>query len=104
MNIDEYQQWATTTRLPTASYPYLLTGLVGEVGEFYSNIAKQLRDSTDAEEGALRQIKEMGDILWFISNIATEMEIDMSDVLQANMDKLNSRKARNTLAGSGDDR
>lgn len=104
MNINTYQQWATTTKLPTATYPYLLTGLVGEVGEFYSIIAKQLRDETDAVEAGDKQLKELGDILWFISNIATEMGVDMSDILQLNMDKLNSRKERNTLEGSGDDR
>ena len=104
MNIDTYQRWASTTKLPTASYPYLLTGLVGEVGEFYSIIAKQLRDETDAVEAGNKQLKELGDMLWFISNIATDMGVDMSAILQANMDKLNSRKARNTLEGSGDDR
>lgn len=104
MKIDDYQKWATSTRLPTADYSYLVMGLVGEVGEFYSAIAKNMRDKTSAEDTALSMAKELGDIVWFISNIATDMGISMSDILLMNQAKLASRKERGTLSGSGDDR
>lgn len=102
MELNEYQQIADETRLPTADLEYLLMGFVGEVGEFYSLLAKSIRDETDWDVDKVK--KELGDCLWFIATISADFGLHLNDVAQANIDKLNSRKMRNVLTGSGDDR
>ena len=102
MHMNEYQQQAVGMKLPTADMDYLLLGLVGEIGEFYSPIAKAIRDDTDIDDEHLK--KELGDILWFIATIASELGHNLDDVAKANIDKLQSRKLRGTIGGSGDNR
>lgn len=102
MGIDEFQEIADETRLPTADLEYLLMGFVGEVGEFYSLLAKSIRDETDWDVDKVK--KELGDCLWFLATISADFGLHLNDVAQANIDKLNSRKMRNVLTGSGDDR
>ena len=102
MELNEYQAIADETRLPTADLEYLLMGFVGEVGEFYSLLAKSIRDETDWDVDKVK--KELGDCLWFIATISADFGLSLNEVAQANIDKLNSRKIRNVLTGSGDDR
>ena len=102
MELNEYQEQADETRLPTADLEYLLMGFVGEVGEFYSLLAKSIRDETDWDVDKVK--KELGDCLWFLATISADFGLHLNDVAQANIDKLNSRKMRNVLTGSGDDR
>jgi NTP pyrophosphatase (non-canonical NTP hydrolase) len=47
---------------------------------------------------------ELGDVLWYVAQLASELGLDLEGVAQANLDKLASRAARNVIAGSGDDR
>jgi NTP pyrophosphatase (non-canonical NTP hydrolase) len=47
---------------------------------------------------------ELGDVLWYVAQLASELGLDLDRVAQANLDKLASRAARNVIAGSGDDR
>lgn len=102
MEFNEYQEQADETRLETADLEYLLMGFVGEVGEFYSLLAKSIRDETDWDNEKIK--KELGDCLWFLATISAEFSLHLNDVAQTNIDKLNSRKIRNVLTGSGDDR
>jgi NTP pyrophosphatase (non-canonical NTP hydrolase) len=48
--------------------------------------------------------KELGDVLWYVSQIASELELNLSDVANMNIEKLSSRKNREQLSGSGDNR
>ncbi|MFA7365358.1 MAG: MazG nucleotide pyrophosphohydrolase domain-containing protein [Patescibacteria group bacterium] len=48
--------------------------------------------------------KELGDVLWYISQLSTELNIDLEDVAKTNLEKLLSRQKRNVLGGSGDNR
>jgi NTP pyrophosphatase (non-canonical NTP hydrolase) len=48
--------------------------------------------------------KELGDILWYLSAVATDLGIDLDDVATTNYEKLKSRQERNVLQGSGDNR
>lgn len=102
MELSYYQTQAENSRLPSADTEYLLLGLIGEVGEVYSLLAKNIRDETDLDDNVLK--KELGDCLWFIATICTDFGLDLNDVAHANIEKLLSRKLRGTLHGSGDDR
>lgn len=102
MDLNEYQTKAMETRLPTATEEYALLGLAGEVGELYSLVAKSIRDGTQYTDDNLK--KELGDILWFIAAIATDIGFTLDEVAQANIDKLQKRKYNNSITGSGDDR
>jgi NTP pyrophosphatase (non-canonical NTP hydrolase) len=102
MNFNEYQQKAMSFRLESANSPYAFMGLVGEVGELYGAIAKAMRDDTEIDTEYVK--KELGDILWFVAAITTDMNLNLSDVAQKNIEKLGSRKARGVIQGSGDDR
>jgi len=109
MNFDEYQRKA----VGTAIYPqqgdniyYSALGLAGEAGEVCDKIKKIMRDQdgnrTLAQEEEIA--KELGDVLWYIANLCEEMDIDMSQAAAMNIAKLESRKERGTLKGSGDNR
>jgi len=105
MNFDEYQTTARTTRTASADEAYALLGLSGEVGEVHSLIAKQIRDHHLTEdELRLNLKKELGDVLWFISAIADDFGLSLTEIAQANIEKLKKRKASGTIQGSGDNR
>lgn len=103
MNFDMYQSMCRAFRAASASHEYLVMGLLAEAGEVADKYAKALRDGPSLDfDTALA--KELGDILWFIASIADDLDIPMSEIAQGNIDKLTSRKARNVIHGSGDDR
>ena len=102
MELDYYQTQAENSRLPTVDLEYLLMGFIGEVGEVYSLLAKNIRDETDFEPEKIK--KELGDCLWFLATISNDFGLSLDDVAKANLEKLFSRKIRGTLQGSGDDR
>ena len=105
MNMREYQEKALSFALPSAkTLHYLIPGLCGEAGEVASVFAKQHRDYTPFGEMALELQKELGDILWFVAVTASHLDLSLEDIAQINIDKLESRKARNVIGGSGNDR
>jgi NTP pyrophosphatase (non-canonical NTP hydrolase) len=85
---------------------YISLGLVGEAGELSNKIKKLIRDSVGEISDELRKdlSKELGDCLWYIANICTELQLDLNEIAQQNLDKLLSRKERGVLTGSGDNR
>ena len=100
-NIDDYQVWTRSTAIYTDNdYPVL--GLAEEAGEVLGKFAKWKRDDTEFPTEAI--VKELGDVMWMVARIADDMHIPMSEVLQTNKDKLDSRKQRDVLQGSGDNR
>ena len=109
MNLSDYQQKAWTVALyPRAGnnlyYPAL--GLGGEAGEVLNKIKKVMRDSQDVVSDECRETLrgELGDVLWYVAALATELGLNLDDVAQANVEKLLSRKERGVLGGSGDQR
>ena len=48
--------------------------------------------------------KELGDVLWYISALARDLDIDLDTIAQLNLQKLKDRQERNKIQGSGDDR
>ena len=102
MNFDEYQKFARST----AIYPdeckvvYPALGLCGEAGEVAEKVKKNIRDGKSLDGVGL----ELGDVLWYISALADDLGVTLEEVAQANVDKLTSRKERNMIGGSGDNR
>lgn len=85
-------------------YPTL--GLANEVGEVAGKIKKIFRDKngriTEADRQALKH--ELGDVLWYFTQICTELDLTLEEVAAANLEKLLSRLERNQLHGDGDNR
>jgi NTP pyrophosphatase (non-canonical NTP hydrolase) len=108
MTLNEYQQKALTTKGYGAGnniiYPTL--GLTGESGEVADKVKKVLRDNNGefTDEIKLEIIKESGDVLWYLAALADDLGYTLQEVAQMNIDKLTSRKERNKIAGSGDNR
>lgn len=113
MNLNEYQEKSRgTAKYPdagdTLQYPVL--GLVSEAGEIASKCKKHIRDdgitipSQFSDEQKLELAKELGDVLWYVSQLATELGYDLDEVAQMNIEKLYSRMDRGKLGGSGDNR
>lgn len=102
--VDLYQAWTDTTAVypPENEEKYLLYGLVGEVGELFSKLAKQARGDYELDRDAIK--KELGDVCWFIVRIAGMYGFRMSELLAGNIAKLSKRKLENKLKGDGDDR
>lgn len=85
-------------------YPAL--GLCGEAGEVAENVKKALRDDSGniTHERRLRLRGELGDVLWYLAQLASELGLSLGQVADGNLKKLYSRLKRGKLAGSGDDR
>lgn len=103
MTLNEYQDFVDDIRLPSASHGYARLGLVGEVGELLSVYAKAVRDGPRADYDANIK-KELGDIMWFVSALASDHGLTLAEIIEANVEKLSSRRDRGTLQGSGDNR
>jgi NTP pyrophosphatase (non-canonical NTP hydrolase) len=108
IELSEYQQLSRRT----AEYPreawlaYPALGLAGEAGEVAEHAKKAIRDDGGeiSEERRAAMAKELGDVLWYVAQLASELGLDLDDVAQANLDKLLSRQRRGVLSGSGDER
>lgn len=109
MNFDEYQKKAGETALyPVigAKFVYPALGLADEAGEVVGKIKKVMRDDNGvvSEEKKIEIKKELGDVLWYLAQLSTELNLKLSEVATANVEKLSSRKDRGVLHGSGDNR
>lgn len=109
MTFREYQLKAKET----AAYPekgnnfvYAALGLAGETGEVVDKIKKIWRDKNKEvnAEDRTEIAKEIGDVLWYLSQLAEELGIDFDEAAQMNIDKIHSRLKRGVLHGSGDNR
>lgn len=99
--LNDYQAAALGVRLEQADERYALDGLVGEVGELFSHLAKARRDGRKPDHEMLIK-KELGDILWFVASIAADNGWTLEHIANSNIAKLYNRKQQGTLQGSGD--
>lgn len=114
MEIKHYQELARTTAIyPTETkVTYPLLGLTGEVGELCNKLKKVLRDrgATQLSIHVIPKVVmdevegEIGDIMWYVAALCTDLGLDLNELCKANLDKLFSRKERGTLKGEGDQR
>ena len=108
MELAEYQRLSRRT----AEYPreawlaYPALGLAGEAGEVAEHAKKAIRDDGGevSDERRAAMAKELGDVLWYVSQLATELELDLEQIAAGNLEKLLSRQRRGVLSGSGDER
>lgn len=116
LGLNEYQKKAHET----ASYPcgliagdntavnylYPALGLAEEAGEVAGKYAKAIRDNHGVidHDREIAIVKELGDVMWFVAELATCLGVKLEDVAQKNLDKLASRKERGVIHGNGDDR
>jgi NTP pyrophosphatase (non-canonical NTP hydrolase) len=80
---------------------YNSLGLAGETGEFVEKMKKRIRDGTFDREATA---KELGDVLWYLSQLAKDLDYTLEDIAKMNLKKLADRRARNKIHGSGDER
>ena len=109
MNFTEYQ----TKSRKTAKYPaighaviYPTLGLVNEAGEVAGKIKKVFRDKdgqVNAETRAALE-SELGDVLWYLAQVCTELGLTLDEVAEHNIAKLYDRLERGTIKGDGDNR
>jgi NTP pyrophosphatase (non-canonical NTP hydrolase) len=84
---------------------YVTLGLNGEAGEVAEKVKKHLRgDAGEWSDFLVTMEKELGDVLWYWSQLCYELGLDPDDVAQVNLDKLQSRAQRGKIKGSGDTR
>jgi len=109
MDFNDYQ----TKSRKTAGYPaighpviYPTLGLANEAGEVAGKIKKVFRDKdgqiNDEARDALKA--ELGDVLWYIAQVATELDLTLDEIAESNIEKLYSRLERGKIKGDGDNR
>lgn len=100
---DGYQDFTDTTAIypPSKAFEYLAMGLTSEAGEVAGKIKKWVRDGTLNHD---ELIAELGDVLWYVAQFASAMDIYLSDIAEDNVNKLKDRQQRNVLGGNGDNR
>jgi NTP pyrophosphatase (non-canonical NTP hydrolase) len=109
MDFKEYQDKSRETALyPNLgkNFIYPTLGLVGEAGEIAEKIKKVIRDNNSEidDERVNNLKKELGDVLWYLAQLSTELGLSLDDVAKTNILKLQSRKKRGVIGGDGDNR
>lgn len=80
---------------------YCALGLGGEAGEYSEKVKKLIRDGKFDKALA---VKELGDVLWYLTRSAKELGYSLSDIAEINVVKLMDRQERGVLQGNGDTR
>jgi len=109
MNFSDYQAKSRkTARYPVIGHGviYPTLGLANEAGEVAGKIKKVFRDKegiiSEGDRTALEG--ELGDVLWYLAQVCTELDLSLEDVAEHNIEKLASRLERGKIGGDGDNR
>lgn len=93
LDANEYQRLAARTINPELDYIGNITnaalGMSGEAGEIADHIKKYLYHGHEFDIAHLS--KELGDVLWYVCQMATANDLELSDIMAANIDKLRRR-------------
>lgn len=108
MNFSEYQQQTAKTAIydPDIAIIYTTMGLASEAGEVAGKIKKVYRDNFGNFTAPQVEMiaSELGDVLWYVAQLASALGLDLNKVAEGNITKLQSRDVRGVIAGSGDNR
>jgi NTP pyrophosphatase (non-canonical NTP hydrolase) len=107
-SLDKYQMFVRSTKVYDKEYTlvYPILGLANEAGEVAGKLKKIMRD----DDGQLSPerfddlISELGDVLWYVTAVADDLGVTISDIFFANYSKLSDRSKRGVIKGSGDSR
>ena len=109
MDFAEYQiKSRKTAKYPSIGHGiiYPTLGLANEAGEVAGKVKKIFRDKDgligEAEREALKS--ELGDVLWYLAQVCTEVDLSLDEVAEYNIEKLYSRLERGKIGGDGDNR
>ena len=103
---DCFSQPDQMANLTEAGFLEKVLGLSGEAGETADKVKKIVRDKQGkyTEEDKEEIVKELGDVLWYLSGISRYLGVEFSEVAKGNISKLESRYNRGKIGGSGDNR
>ncbi len=109
LTFEDYQKESRKTAIYPdigSNFIYPALGLAGETGEVLEKIKKIIRDRDGKIDEEVREklAKEIGDVLWYLAQLCTELGLNMGAVAKQNLEKLFSRKERGVLHGEGDER
>lgn len=110
MTFDEYQQKALATAIvhqdPLMDKTILAMGVAGEAGEMLEKWKKVLmyQDGVATGDNIQEIGKELTDVVWYVAVLAERLGLSFDDIMQQNVQKLASRKARGVQKGAGDNR
>ncbi len=110
MTFDDYQKQALTTAYntyePLMEKTIWAMGVAGEAGEVVEKWKKIVayKEGKISKEDLDELAKELGDVVWYIAVMAHSLGLSFDDIMQRNVEKLKSRKARGTITGEGDNR
>ena len=111
MEFDEYQKLAARTGVFDSEdknyiLMYLSMGLAGETGEVIEKVKHVIRDQGGALSDEKKELlkKEIGDILWYASQLARALGLSFDEIAQLNIQKLADRAARGVIKAEGDTR
>lgn len=108
LDFSTYQKTAMTTAVypgrGEGNFTYPALGLAGETGEVCEKLKKVIRDNGGVVSDDRRALiaKELGDVLWYIAALSTELNLSMEEIAAGNLAKLAARKAEGKIHGSGD--
>ena len=109
MDFNDYQNKSRKTAgYPAIGHPviYPTLGLANEAGEVAGKIKKVFRDKAgEISEETREALKaELGDVLWYIAQVATELGLSLDEIAEYNIAKLYDRLERGKIKGDGDNR
>lgn len=109
LSFTEYQRVSRQTAIypdKDNNWVYPALGLAGETGEIMEKLKKVLRDKGGVIDEEARETisKELGDVCWYLSQLATELNLSLGVIAESNLEKLFSRQRRGKLQGDGDER
>ena len=106
LTFNNYQKVARKTAIYKDGIFYPTLGLCGESVEVAEKIKKIYGDNDGiiSEYNKEQIVKEMGDVLWYIANLATDLNVSLEDVAKKNLEKIQTRQQKNLIHGDGDNR
>ena len=106
LTFNDYHKSDRATAIYKDGIFYPALGLCGESGEVADKIKKIYRDNNGiiSEDNKEQLVKEMGDVLWYLANMATDLNMTLEDVARKNLEKIQIRQQKNLIHGEGDNR